>query len=288
MDPGSSLRCARDDTAGSAPGGPGSALRRDRGDLDGIAGRGQLRFDGRAGRRMPLCDPLVPDRVHLADLADIGEEDLDAEDALLAAAGLRQRLTEHDLSGSVRLATAEPAPSGTALVTRTHPLTATLAEALVEASLDPESLSSLGIGRVGAWPTTAVQHLTRLALLRIPFKLTVHARKERLLLVEEAVLVAVQGGQIVATGEAARELLNTAAASDLAPVARDRFTAKAKEDLPTLPEGPIADFVQSRAQELMADHARLRAASGSASRVTVEAVLPPDVIGLFVLMPGEA
>ncbi|MBN9263551.1 MAG: SWF/SNF helicase family protein, partial [Hyphomicrobium sp.] len=203
-------------------------------------------------------------------------------------AGLRQRLTEHDLSGSVRLATAEPAPSGTALVTRTHPLTATLAEALVEASLDPESLSSLGIGRVGAWPTTAVQHLTRLALLRIRFKLTVHARKERLLLVEEAVLVAVQGGQIVATGEAARELLNTAAASDLAPVARDRFTAKAKEDLPTLLEGPIADFVQSRAQELMADHARLRAASGSASRVTVEAVLPPDVIGLFVLMPGEA
>jgi hypothetical protein len=35
----------------------------------------------------------------------------------------------------------------------------------------------------------------------------------------------------------------------------------------------------------MKDHARLRAAAGSASRVTVEAVLPPDVIGLFVLMP---
>jgi hypothetical protein len=43
----------------------------------------------------------------------------------------------------VRLATSEPAPSGTALLTRTHPLTATLAEALMEASLDPESLSNL-------------------------------------------------------------------------------------------------------------------------------------------------
>jgi hypothetical protein len=53
-------------------------------------------------------------------------------------------------------------------------------------------------------------------------------------------------------------------------------------------EGPIAEFVRARAQELVADHARLRAASGSASRVSVEAVLPPDVIGLFVLMPGEA
>ena len=203
-------------------------------------------------------------------------------------ASLRGRLVEHDLTGSVRLATVEPAPSGTALLTRTHPLTATLAEALVEASLDPESLSGLGIGRVGAWPTAAVQHLTRLVLLRIRFKLTVHARKERLLLAEEAALVAIQGGRIVAVGETAREWLSTPATSDLAPVARYRFIAKAKEDLADVLDGPIADFVRSRAQELMQDHARLRAASGSASRVTAEAVLPPDVIGLFVLMPGEA
>lgn len=203
-------------------------------------------------------------------------------------AGLRERLAGHDLTGSVRLATAEPAPTGTALLTRTHPLTATLAEALVEASLDPESLSGLGIGRVGAWPTAAVQQMTRFALLRARFKLTVHARKERLLLAEEAALVAIQGSRIVATGETARELLNAPATADLAPVARDRFIAKAKEDLFGLLQGPIAEFVRSRAQELVGDHARLRTASGSASRVTVEAVLPPDVIGLFVLMPGEA
>ena len=58
--------------------------------------------------------------------------------------------------------------------------------------------------------------------------------------------------------------------------------------MPNLLDGPIADFVRLRARELMEDHARLRVASGSTSRVTVEAVLPPDVIGLFVLMPGEA
>jgi hypothetical protein len=203
-------------------------------------------------------------------------------------AGLRERLAGHDLTGSVRLATTEPAPSGTALLTRAHPLTATLAEALVEASLDPESMSGLGIGRVGAWPTAAVQRVTRLALLRIRFKLTVHARKERLLLAEEAALVAIQGSRVVATGEAARELLNASATADMAPVARDRFIAKAKEDLPCLLEGAIAEFARSRADELMQDHARLRAAAGSASRVTVEAVLPPDVIGLFVLMPSEA
>jgi len=202
-------------------------------------------------------------------------------------AGLKERLAQRNLTGSVRLAMTEPAPSGTALLTRTHPLTATLAEALVEASLDPEALSGLGIGRVGAWPTSAVQQMTRLALLRIRFKLTVHARKERLLLAEEAALVAIQGGRIVAAGEAARELLNTPADADLAPSARDRFIARAKEDLPSLLDGPLAEFVRTRAEELMQDHARLRAAAGSASRVTVEAVLPPDVIGLFVLMPSE-
>jgi superfamily II DNA or RNA helicase len=203
-------------------------------------------------------------------------------------AGLRERLASHDLMGSVRLAVAEPAPSGAALLTRTHPLTATLAEALVEASLDPEALASLGIGRVGAWPTDAVQQVTRLALLRIRFKLTVHARKERLLLAEEAALVAIQGDRIIASADGARELLNATATADLAPIARDRFISRAKEELPGLLTGPITDFVQTRAAELMGDHARLRAAAGSASRVTVEAVLPPDVIGLFVLMPSEA
>ncbi|NIA71260.1 DEAD/DEAH box helicase [Pelagibius litoralis] len=200
---------------------------------------------------------------------------------------LKERLSQRNLTGSVRLAMAEPAPSGTALLTRTHPLTATLAEALVEASLDPESLSGLGVGRVGAWPTTAVQRMTRLVLLRIRYKLTIHARKERLLLAEEAALVAIEGNTITATGEPARELLNTPAAADLAPSARERFIDRAKEELPALLEGPLTGFVRSRADELAQDHARLRAAAGSASRVTVEAVTPPDVIGLFVLMPSE-
>jgi hypothetical protein len=203
-------------------------------------------------------------------------------------AGLRERLAQRGLTGSVRLATTEPAPSGTTLLTRMHPLTATLAESLVEASLDPESMSGLEFGRVGAWPTAAVQQVTRLALLRIRFKLTIHARKERLLLAEEAALVAILGSRIVAAGEEARSLLNTPAAANLAPPARDRSVAKAKEDLRGLIEGPITGFVRSRAEDLMQDHARLRAAAGSASRVTVEAVLPPDVIGLFVLLPSEA
>lgn len=200
---------------------------------------------------------------------------------------LKEKLEQRGLEQSVRLATAEPAPSGTSLLTRTHPLTASLAESLVEASLDQEALPDLGIGRVGAWPTAAVPAMTRVALLRVRYKLTIHGRKERLLLAEEAALVALQGKSIVATGEDVRDMLGSPATADFAPIARDRMINAAKAELPDLLAGPLAAFVEQRAAELVEDHARLRAAAGSISRVSVEAVLPPDVIGLFVLMPGE-
>ena len=200
---------------------------------------------------------------------------------------LRERLGARGLRGSVPLALSEPAPSGTALLTRTHPITATLADALVEASLDPASLPGLGIGRVGAWPTSAVARVTRLALLRIRFKLMVHARRERLLLVEEAALLALEGERIVASGETVRALLSTPATRDLAPGVRDRFIGEARALLPALLSGPLQQFVHARAAELMDDHARLRAAAGGVSRVTVEGVTPADVIGLFTLLPGE-
>lgn len=201
---------------------------------------------------------------------------------------LRERLEERGLSGSLKLATSEPVPSGTGLLTRTHPLTSTLAEALVEGALDPGSLPGLGLGRTGAWPTVAVKQKTTVALLRLRMKLTVHARRERLLLAEEAALVAIKEGKIFATGPQARELLASQASHDLAEVARNRFVRSAHEELAALLEGPIGRFADERAEELLADHARLRAAAGAATRITVHAVRPPDVIGLFVLLPAGA
>ena len=202
-------------------------------------------------------------------------------------AGLRERLRQRNLAGSVRLATDERVPLGAQRLTRTHGLITTTAEALVEASLDPESLPGLGIGRVGAWPTPAVEQVTRLLLLRIRHQLTTHARRERLLLVEEAALVAItQDNTITATGEEARKLLSEPATANMASAARDRFIQAARMHLPALLSGPLADFARARATELGQDHARLRTAARSAARVSVEAVQPPDVIGLFVLVPS--
>ena len=200
---------------------------------------------------------------------------------------LKERLSDRGLQNTIRLAETEPTPSGATLLTRTHPLTMTLAESLLEASLEPESLPSLGIGRVGAWSTTAVQQMTRLVLLRIRYKLTIHARRECLLLAEEAALVAIAGKTILARGEEARELLKAQATSNTAPSAQQRFVTAAQQDLPTFLEGPLADFVKEREKALQHDHESLRTAVSQISRVDVKAITPPDVIGLFTLLPGE-
>jgi hypothetical protein len=200
---------------------------------------------------------------------------------------LRERLEERGLEGTLLLSTSDPVPTGATLLTRTHPLTATLAEALVEGALDPAVLSGLGLGRTGAWPSKAVTRQTTLALLRLRMKLTVHARRERLLLAEEAAVLAIEDDQIVATGPEARALLAEPASHDLAPVARERFLGKAQTQLPALLDGPMTALARQRAEELAADHARLRVAAGAVVRVSVEAALPPDVIGLFVLLPAE-
>lgn len=204
-------------------------------------------------------------------------------------ASLRDRLAARGLEGSVRLAFEEPAPPNAEVVTRNHPLIATLAEALLEGALDPASVPDAALGRTGAWPTHAVTRRTTVLMLRLRFKLTMHTRRERLLLAEEAAFIAFAGAEPVATGPDAQALLAAEAAADLAPVARDRFIAEAREQLAaTLLAGPVAAHARERAAALAEDHARLRAAAGGASRVTVEPVLPADVIGLFVLLPAQA
>ena len=90
----------------------------------------------------------------------------------------------------------------------------------------------------------------------------------------------------VLAAEAARTLLDQPAKSDLAQVARQRTIAKAIEQMPAMLDGPIASYARERAEALAKDHARVRVAAAGSARVAVEPVLPPDVIGLYVLVPA--
>jgi superfamily II DNA or RNA helicase len=200
---------------------------------------------------------------------------------------VKERLLMRGLEDTVRIAFDEPPPSGAEIVSRSHPLPATLAETLLESALDPGSIPLPPLGRAGAWQTAAVKSVTTVVALRLRYKLIVNGRRERMLLAEEAAVLAWEtANNILMVDGATRSLLDVAASADLAPVARQRLILKAIEQAPAMLEGPIADYARTRAKNLAEDHARVRAAAAGSARVTVEPVLPADIIGLYVLAPA--
>ncbi|TIV59108.1 DEAD/DEAH box helicase [Mesorhizobium sp.] len=204
---------------------------------------------------------------------------------------LVERLGARGLAGTVRISFEEPPQSGYMVVTRSHALPSILAEVLLEGALDSGQRIIEPLGRAGAWSSSSVKVLTTVALLRLRFKLTVRGRTERMLLVEEASAIAFdQSGATVSAGEPARSLLAQAAAGNLADVARERLVGAALERIKTLMDGPVAAHAREHAAALTEDHDRLRQAGGDASRflsrVSVDPVLPADVIGLYVLAPA--
>jgi hypothetical protein len=48
----------------------------------------------------------------------------------------------------------------------------------------------------------------------------------------------------------------------------------------------MAAHARERAEALAEDHARVRAAATGSARVTVEPIMPADIIGLYVLVPA--
>lgn len=201
---------------------------------------------------------------------------------------LRERMAARGLRGIVPVGFSATAPGQH--VTRSHPLTAILADVLLEGALDPGLPTIPAVGRAGAWTTAAVSAVTTVLLLRLRFKLTPPGRRSGLLLAEEAEAVALASdGAMVATSDEARALLEVQAAGDLADAARSRMVAAGLARANAALPGIIADHARTRAATLAADHDRVRAADGRRTTgpgVEVNAVLPPDVIGLFVLVPA--
>lgn len=237
------------------------------------------RFIARALTRLDAPPEVLPNKALRAPLA-----------ALPPA--IRGRLEARGLEGTVKLAFEEPPPRGAMMVGRAHPLVATLADALLEAALDPEAAQVAPLGRAGAWVSSGVDQLTIVAMTRLRFKLIIRAGgRETLLLAEEAATLAWRPDDHAPslTGAAAAALLEPPAAADLAEIARARLltSALARLDTETTRAG-LAGYARARAEVLAADHARLRAAARMAGEVRIEPVLPLDLIGVFVLLPKVA
>lgn len=205
---------------------------------------------------------------------------------------LQERLESVGIGTSIKLAFQHPAPTGAAFVPRSHPLVATLADYVAEQALETDH-SDLG-ARCAAFFTGGVLVRTTVFLLRLRCQLAVEKRQretgfalERTLLSEECLGVAVEGGSSprVLSEEKVLGLLSLEAGKNMADGQKSMLVRQALELLPGL-RGEFESLAHKRADELLADHRRIREASEIRGiRYSVTPALPVDIIGVYVLMP---
>ncbi|WP_029214556.1 helicase-related protein [Kallotenue papyrolyticum] len=177
------------------------------------------------------------------------------------------------------------AAPGVEQVGRNHPLTTALADYLLETALTAEQ-STPPAARCGVIRTRAVTQRTLLLLLRARM-LIESARQPLPTLAEELIVCGVHGRAEQRTWleqAEALELLNHAQpAASLTPDERAHHLQQALAQLPELHD-QLRVIAEQRAHRLEAAHNRVRTAT-QAGRARVRPNLPPDVLGLYVLLP---
>lgn len=188
--------------------------------------------------------------------------------------------------GERRLSFEAPAPEGSIYIGRNHPFVVGLARHLLEEALaaKEDSIAS----RCGAMRTSLVQKRTTLLLLRCRYTLTVPNAED--LLAEEVLPLAFTGsppGEVSwLSREEATDLLREAEPEEnISPQARSEALEKSLEWYGSL-KGEIKGILEERARTLQASHKRVREAARVVRRgVAVTRHLPPDLLGLIVLLP---
>lgn len=201
---------------------------------------------------------------------------------------VRERLESEGLTGTLLIDFAYPPAPRCRPVQRSHPLVAVLAETLLERTLSgsADEADPGVLGRVGCWVSAGVAGRTTVALLRLRHQLVSQkAGRTTTLLVEEATAIAwTASSATLLEGIDALALLTPSPTADPPPHVRERAVNQGMQQL----EERVAEldaFAERRAQTLLADHRRVREAAGARGGYSVKALLPADIIGLFVLLP---
>lgn len=205
---------------------------------------------------------------------------------------LQERLEGIGLKGTVKVGFTHPAPSGVLHIHRAHPLVAALADHVAESALE-DGDPHLG-ARCGAMFTAGIDIRTTVYLLRLRHQIAVERRDEeghyalaKSLLAEECLGVAVRGAAApeVLDEADALALLSLEPGRNMEDGQKSRLVAQAIETIPQL-EPQFTAIAERRAEELLADHRRIREASDARGlRYSVSPALPVDKIGVYVLMP---
>lgn len=192
-----------------------------------------------------------------------------------------------DLKKPLKISFAYPPPQGYAFIHRTNPIVESLSNYLLEGALSGKNDIA---ARSGAYESDAVSELTAIYLLRVRYQLRNTGKNTpKLMMAEEAVAVAVNlvgEPRILENGDV-NALLEESPTGNLdESVIRDNV-ARAL-DFYRGNFQLFANLAQKRGAVLSEDHSRVRSASAQRyGSVTVEPCLPVDLIGCYVLVPGD-
>ena len=205
---------------------------------------------------------------------------------------LQDRLNAIGFKPTAKISFERPSPAGASYIHRSHPLVATLADHVAEQALDADR-PEVG-ARASAMFTTGVETRTELYLLRLRSQIQVERRDGggryallRSLLAEECLGIAVRSGEAPAllTEDDALSLLSLTPGRNMEDGQKSQLIGQTLKSLHSL-EPVFERIAQQRAQELLADHRRIREASDARGvRYNVIPALPVDKIGVYVFMP---
>jgi len=184
---------------------------------------------------------------------------------------------------STRVAFSVPARSGASVLGRNHPVVTALATALFESAM----VGAIGspAARCGVIRTAAVSRLTVLHLLRV--RCTVEVAGASPLLSEEVLVRAYRGHPPEVdwlSEDEALALLGVAPNDNVTPEERRDRIGDALREIAALADAH-AEAAQEHAARLQGAHRRIRGSAGISKRVVVTPHLPPDLLGLLVLIP---
>lgn len=180
-----------------------------------------------------------------------------------------------------------PAPDKVTYLSRTHPIIEGLAAYTMDTALDP-LLDSVA-RRAGVIRTKAVTQATTLLLLRFRYHIVSQKGREEVpLLAEECQVVGFNGRAEDPDWLPAAEveaLLQAEPDVNVPPPQAAQLMNRAVVQMADL-QPALSDIAQRRGQELLDAHRRVRtAARQTGVRYTVQPQLPPDVLGVYLLLP---
>lgn len=172
---------------------------------------------------------------------------------------------------------------GVEFVSRTNPLVSILADCTLESALADEPSGKVLAVRAAAFRSKDVTSKTTLAVLRLRHQLKrTKDGVARTMIGEETLSLVSIGNGPWDCADACFGM--PAPSADISPAAAEKQISDALARL-SASESELAAIAQKRAEALLADHRRVRDASGDKGTYSVSPVLPPDIMGVYVFLP---